>query len=265
MAWKLARCTDKNSVLFELIARNLAETPLCAACLVGGVRSTHAARPRSKAPGGTFDVMFRPWTALGALLILAMSGVAARAHSFDVGFAAPLSGARALDGKQALDGFLLATAEQDGHAGQTSDGHLGGLDSNVLTIDAGEGIDALQRRLGELLRQRKLVFVTGILAAEWRASVLAALAPTRVIIVDPIGSQVFRNAAADPGRVTTMDGRAFVGVFRTAYGYPPNEHALRGYIAARLIAAAIRAEGGVTSSEALRGAVDRARDRARLD
>lgn len=204
-------------------------------------------------------VMLRSWAAFGALLILATSGGTARAHSFNVGFVAPLSGARAQDGKRALDGFLLATAEQDGHAAQTSDGHLGGVDSNVLTVDAGEGIEAVQQRLRELMREKDLVFVTGILAPEWRASVAAALVQTRVIVVDPTDSAAFRSAAGTTGRITTMDGRAFPEVFRKAYGYQPDEFAIRGYIAARIIAAAIRAEGGVANSDALRGAVERAR------
>ena len=207
--------------------------------------------------------MFRSWAALGALLIFATSGGAARAHSFNVGFVAPFSGARALDGKHALDGFLLATAEQDGHAAQTSDGHLGGLDSNVLTVDSGEGIAAVQKRLGELVQGKELLFVTGILASEWRAAVAAALARTRVIIVDPTESTTLRSAAGASGRVTMMDGRAFPEVFRKAYGYQPGEYAIRGYIAARIIAAAVRAEGGVANSDALRRAVDRAR--VRLD
>lgn len=205
-----------------------------------------------------FPVMRRSWATFGALLILATSAGSALAHSFNVAFITPLSGALAQDGKRALHGFLLATREQDGHALETSNGHLGGLDSNVLTIDAGEGIEAVQRRLRTLLRGKELAFVTGILVPELRAAIAGALAPTRVIIVDPTDSAAFRSAAGVPGRVTTMDGRAFPEAFRTVYGYQPDGYAVTGYIAARLIAAAVRA-AEVADPAGLRGAVDRAR------
>lgn len=213
-------------------------------------------------PAAHWPVMLRSWATFGVLLILATSAGAALAHSFNVAFITPLSGPLAQDGKRALNGFLLATREQDGHALETSDGHLGGVDSNVLTIDAGKGIEAVQQRLGTLVRGKELVFVTGILDPELRAALAAALARTRVIVFDPTDSAALRSAAGASGRLTTMDGRAFPEVFRKAYGYQPDEYAIRGYIAARLIADAVRA-AGVSDPDALRGAFDRAR--ARLD
>ena len=217
-----------------------------------------------RATRGRSVVMFRCWAVSAAIVTLAASAGAALAHSFNVAFVAPLSGPRANEGKRALDGFLLATREQDGHALETSDGHLGGLDSHVLTIDSAQGPEAVQQRLEAILREGELTFVTGILAPEAREAVAAALVRTRVILIEPTDSPAFRSAARAAGRVTTMDGRAFREVFRKAYPYAPDEYATKGYIAARLIAAAVRAAGvSVSDPAALRSAVDRAR--VRLD
>ncbi len=93
---------------------------------------------------------------------LAFSARAGVAHSFNV-----LLIGEGLRENGAYDGFRLATRERDGHAGEESDGHLGGLDSYIFTaapggelppdmdivvqIDAGEMPDiTVEKQIGSL-------------------------------------------------------------------------------------------------------------------
>jgi hypothetical protein len=75
---------------------------------------------------------------------IALANGDAAAHSFKVGAMIPLSGPSAETGRQWLDGFLLATREQDAHPDQHSDGHLGGLDVYVLTVDSAGDASAIK-------------------------------------------------------------------------------------------------------------------------
>ena len=59
----------------------------------------------------------------------------ALAHRFNVTLVIPKSNAASVQGRQFLDGFMLATTERDSHPDQESDGHLGGLDVYVAVID----------------------------------------------------------------------------------------------------------------------------------
>ena len=76
---------------------------------------------------------------IGSMLVMGTGSV--QAHRFNLGFFTALSGPHAREGKQALDGFLLATGERDDHAGEESDGYLGGLDVYVFRIDSNLGAD----------------------------------------------------------------------------------------------------------------------------
>lgn len=202
----------------------------------------------------------RLWFAFGTALVLATITGQVQAHSFNVGFMAPLSGPNAHQGRQALDGFLLATRERDGHALEESDGHLGGLDSYVIRIDSGGGIDAVRGRLDELLRGEGLVFLTGVSLPETLATAGVMLDDSQSILVDPLDSVVYRFAASAPESLVTMDGVPFPAVFREAYGYDPDVNAIGGYIAARFIDAAVSA---VQGQFAQRDAVQRALAQAR--
>jgi ABC-type branched-subunit amino acid transport system substrate-binding protein len=198
------------------------------------------------------------WSAFAIALVLAAISSQVPAHSFNVGFMAPLSGPSAHHGQQALDGFLLATRERDGHAFEESDGHLGGLDSYVITIDSGRGADAVRGRLDELLRGEGLVFLTGVSVSGTLADAGVILDDSQTIIVDAVDSAVYRSAAES---LVTMDGLRFLAAFREAYGYEPDVNAIGGYIAARFIAAAVSAvEGRFSQRDALLGALARARE-----
>lgn len=203
----------------------------------------------------------RLWIACGIALVLATSGGHVRAHSFDVGFMAPLSGPDAHQGQQALDGFLLATRERDGHAFEESDGHLGGLDSYVIRIDSSRGAEAVRGQLDELFDGDGIVFLTGVSVPDTLA--VAGVVPddNQSILVDPVGSAVYRSAASAPESLVTMDDIPLSTAFREAYGYEPDVYAIGGYVAARFIAAAVlAAEGSFSQRDVLNRALARARD-----
>jgi ABC-type branched-subunit amino acid transport system substrate-binding protein len=201
----------------------------------------------------------RLWIAFGTALVLATSGGHVRAHSFNVGFMAPFSGPSAHQGQQALDGFLLATRERDGHALEESDGHLGGLDSYVIRIDSGS-VDAVRGQLDELLRGEGLVFLTGLSVPETLAAT-RVLDDSQVILVDPLDSAVYLSAVSAPEGLVTMGNVPFSAAFREAYGYDPDGYAIGGYIAARIIAAAVSAvEGQFSQRDALHRALAQARE-----
>ena len=73
----------------------------------------------------------------------------ALAHRFDVALVMPPSDDASAQGRQILEGFMLATAERDSHPGQDSDGHLGGLDVYVTVID---GTGDVAAEIGRLAR-----------------------------------------------------------------------------------------------------------------
>jgi len=99
------------------------------------------------------------------------------AHSFNLGFVAPMSGSRADSGQQALDSFMLATTEQDAHAFEESDGHLGGLDCYVLKIDSSVDEKATIDRVEHLLKNDKPLFVAGIFSSEIAGEISACAEP----------------------------------------------------------------------------------------
>jgi ABC-type branched-subunit amino acid transport system substrate-binding protein len=206
-------------------------------------------------------MIVRLWIAFGTALVLATITGHVRAHSFNVGFMAPLSGPSARQGQQALDGFLLATRERDGHAFEESDGHLGGLDSYVIRIDSGRGVDAVRGQLDELREGEGLVFLTGVSVTESLSAAGVMLDDSQSILVDPLDSVVYRSSVSAPDSLVTMDAVPFSVAFREAYAYDPDANAIGGYIAARFIDAAVSAiEGQFAHRDALHRALARARD-----
>ncbi len=203
----------------------------------------------------------RLWIVFGIALVLATSGGQVRAHSFDVGFMAPLSGPNAHQGRQALDGFLLATRERDGHALEESDGHLGGLDSYVIRIDSSRGAEAVRGQLDELFDGDGIVFLTGVSVPDTLSAAGVMPDNHQSILVDPVDSAVYRSAACALESLVTMDDMPFTAAFREIYGYEPDIYAIGGYVAARFIAAAVSAvEGRFSQRDALHRALVQARD-----
>ena len=171
------------------------------------------------------------------LMVIASEG---RAHSFNLGFVAPMSGPRADSGQQALDGFMLATTEQDAHQFEESDGHLGGLDSYVIKIDSALDEKATIDRIENLLRNNKPLFVAGIFSSELVGEISARLKHSNAVLVNPVGSAMWQRVVETPEKLTSMSGESFNIKFKRVYGYTPNANVRQGYIAARLIASTVR-------------------------
>jgi hypothetical protein len=63
-------------------------------------------------------------------------------------------------------------------------------------------------------------------------------------MVDPAMSRFWASILANPGRLTLMNGDSLRIAFEQAYGYMPSPEALRGYLAARIIATVVRNSSG---------------------
>ena len=131
----------------------------------------------------------------------------------------------------------------------------------MIRIDSSRGAEAVRGQLDELLHGEGLVFLTGVSVSEILAAAGVMLDDSQSILVDPLDSAVYRSAAGAPESPVTMDGVPFPALFRQAYGYDPDSHAIGGYIAARIIAAAVSAvEGRFSQRDALQRALARPRD-----
>ena len=194
---------------------------------------------------------------VGVALIMSYNQV--WAHRFSAVFVMPMSGVQQESGRQALDGFMFATGEEDAHAFEESDGHLGGLDSYILKIDSASGTTDLRHQLERLLKEEEPVFITGIFNTDTGELLRGILNNRGVVLVDPIDSAMWRSAVASPDNVKSVNGEAFSAAFKSEYGYAPNLQAIRGYIAARLISATVRSLAGTGLSDSL--LVTKARDR----
>ncbi len=162
------------------------------------------------------------------------------AHSFILGFVAPLSGPRADTGQQALDGFMLATTEQDAHLFEESDGHLGGLDSYVIKIDSSVDDKTTIDRIESLLRNKEPLFIAGVFSPGIADQISDLLKNSEAVLVNPVESAMWQRALRTPENLTTMSAGPFNPKFKSAYGYAPNANVRKGYIAARLIASTVR-------------------------
>ena len=183
---------------------------------------------------------------LALMILLAVAGLLCSpnptlAHSFKVVLIVPLSGAESIRGRQIREGFMLATAERDSHPEQVSDGHLGGLDVYLTTIDGQGHVGAEIERL----------------ARQGMVDIVAAFGPETML--SRIGKQLDERAAVllRPGETPFSDAalpavRAFIAASERAYGARPSSHAAEGYNAARRIDGAVRSQGGVDDRASLR-------------
>lgn len=170
------------------------------------------------------------------------------AHSFNVGLLASPSAEWT---RAARQGFLLAAREQDAHAFEESDGHIGGLD--VYLVDLGDLDDAVASKK---LAESEPLFAVGLPPGR---PGIEALDAHGVILVDPVRARFWQAAVDAPTGIRTLDGAGFHDRFVDTYGYRPGVPALHGYLAARIIAAVIRqsTEDSRASPQSLRAAVER--------
>ena len=177
-----------------------------------------------------------------SLLLLAAPSRPALAHEFVVAL-------RAVGAEQekvvtaALKGFLLATAEKDGHADETSNGHLGGLD--VYIIPQPNGVTALFPELIPPPSSRPDIIVV-IGPSDDAAAAMENADLDSVTIRPGILDNANRWSAAE-----MQDPKSFAARYRSAYKQPASRWAAEGYNAARRIDDAIRPLNGVDNRAAL--------------
>ena len=143
---------------------------------------------------------------------------------------------------EAVRGFLLAADEQDGHANETSDGHLGGVDVNVLPLprDAAGLVEGL---IGKPTETGDVVVVLGPEPAASEAA--REYQSTSTVLLQVVLTERW---VSDEGT------DSFVTRYRRAYGTAPSVMAATGYHAARRLDVAIRPLDGVIPRAALEDA-----------
>ena len=172
-----------------------------------------------------------------AALWIGMSGVAS-AHSSTAALLV-VGEDREASLAEAVRGFLLAADERDGHANETSDGHLGGVDVHVLPLprDAAGFVEGLTGTPGV---PPDVVVVLGPEPAASAAG--RAYPPERTVLVQDVLPAGWEGESQ-------MDG--FAARYRLAHGTAPSAMAATAYHAARRLDAAIRPLDGVSPHAAL--------------
>ncbi|VAW22753.1 hypothetical protein MNBD_ALPHA11-1099 [hydrothermal vent metagenome] len=173
-----------------------------------------------------------------ALSFFSING--ALAHSFNVTLIIPLSGTDKAQGDQFLEGFMLATRERDGHPDEESDGHLGGLDVYVTTIDGSENISAQI----EMINAGASNPGSGANIVSYLTSEINSASIQNTLDQSNIALLV-------PGEISNANGEllgddSFFVTFNEDYNADPTAAAIRGYNAARRIDQAIRAQGSAS-------------------
>ena len=163
----------------------------------------------------------------GSVALVMFAG-SAFAHEFYVTLVVPASSE--VEARQA---FLLASAERDSHADETSEGHLGGVDSQLEIVVAGQSVP--------------------------RSDVVVAIGGASVP-VGSVGNDVWSFQVIDVSMSARADflengGEFFEARYGTRYGAAPTEVATLVYVAARLIDLAVRAQDGVDDQAALSQAI----------
>lgn len=184
--------------------------------------------------------------ALSALFIAILSASPALAHRFNVVLIVPLSGAEVELGELYRNGFLLATTEKDAHPDETSDGHLGGLDSYVSYIDAAGDVNG---QVQNIIGEGETNIVVGAFAT---ISTLSQIAPlleqANIALLSPGVSPFAQSNLPQVERFTTL--------FEQQYNRQPSEQAAQGYNAAWRIDAAVRAQGSTDSATKISASFD---------
>jgi len=166
----------------------------------------------------------------------------AQAHSFKVGFIAPLSGPEMENGQQALQAMLLAADERDRHPDNASDGHLGGLDVYIRKVNTNQPEAALLSDIQRSVINDDIQFISGLIPDSIRQSVIDQLREVNVPYID--------TPVITVTDLTMMDGGSFAESFTRRFDYSPNLSALQGYRIARILDQVVRAIDGDFSDPA---------------
>jgi ABC-type branched-subunit amino acid transport system substrate-binding protein len=96
------------------------------------------------------------------------------------------------------------------------------------------------QRLEDLVQTKEPIFVTGLFTAETAGLIAKSLKDENTVFFDPSESAMWQSALNSPNALKSMNGDSFSARFQHRYGYMPTLEVMRGYIAARLIAATVR-------------------------
>jgi hypothetical protein len=175
-------------------------------------------------------------TIVSVFLIIAtamtLTAQAAFAHSFNVALLIPKASVGLRHSNQIYQGFMLATAERDGHPDMESDGHLGGLDVYVSVVD---NLAAIQNH----------VDIVAVFGPGKSVPLIDKPGEGRMIVLPAFGQSPF-------SRSELPAAKTFISAYRRTYGAKPSAQAAQGYNAARRIDRAVRSQGGIEDGAALR-------------
>lgn len=171
---------------------------------------------------------------LGRAAVFVLLGNVAQAHSFSVAIVADDAGNLA-EVQSSINGFLVASAERDGHANETADGHLGGLDVFFTPLPA-----SLAPDIAGLVNQPSGPFdIAVVLGDSADIAGISGIGATTVVM--------------EPGALPNAAQRADFAIRYTArFALQPTDAAAKGYNAARRIDLAVRALGSASEPGALR-------------
>jgi len=187
----------------------------------------------------TFMTFIIRWIMLTLLAGTVFAPGMAHAHQFDIAVIAPYSGPQAHIGPSRWHGMRVATREFDGHALETADGHLGGVDSNLIRIDVTEDAATLPARLQRFIDAQNVVIAVLAPGLAGLRDAWPDDLPSVVVLAAPDEAGIWPGAFAPP-HTSGESGEAFAAAYRHQYNEPPDAVARGGYAAARLIAAAVR-------------------------
>ena len=176
-----------------------------------------------------------------AVVAISIFGAGANAHSFNVTLIVPLG-----DQAAAMQAFLLASGERDGHAEEESDGHLGGLDVYVSVVENDGDFASLANQV--MTTAPDIVVTLGALAQNGDFSERFSdpglwLLPLHAVL--PKAEQAFLQSGPVP----------FADRFLEQSGSPADKTAMLTYVAARLIDLAVRPQDGVGDLTAMQLAI----------
>ena len=166
----------------------------------------------------------------------------AAAHEFSMGIYATGENARARVASAAR-GALLAADERDGHPDETSDGHLGGVDVQIIPFPDGQQIalpDLKNSHQGPL---------DVILVLDFSSTPSLPKMKDETVILTPGDlPELWKD---------TDNALSFAVRHKTEWSIEPDLSAAQGYHAARRIDAAIRPNDGIDDVTAIREALKR--------
>jgi hypothetical protein len=178
-------------------------------------------------------------TAVLVAALLMVSSGAALAHSFTAALLV-VGEDREASIAEAVRGFLLAADERDGHANETSDGHLGGVDVHILLPLPKDAAGLVEGLIGTPAEPADVLVVLGPdPAASSAARAYDSTGPVFVQEVLPTGWESDALMAE------------FMTRYRLVYGAAPGVLAATAYLAARRLDVAIRPVDGVSPRAAL--------------